>query len=111
MIADKLLQKCTYWAPGPLDDYGFPSWLPPVVLPCRWEQKQRLIRNKAGAESMSSATVYLAQSVDLQGRLYLGETDAADPLAEGMVGLTFEPQAIETMAGFDPGTAGYKVAI
>lgn len=97
-------QKCTYWAPGVPDGFGGTSWGEPQVLDCRWQAQQKMIRDKEGLEKVSEAVVYLAQEVNLSGRLYLGESADLTP-PEGAK----EPQAIGSAVGLGGEIDHWKV--
>jgi len=74
-----LNQKVTYWAPMGSDDFGGTAFSEPTVRRARWEDKAQLIQNKAGAEYTSRSRVYMDGDFDLNGYLYLGESDEAIP--------------------------------
>lgn len=74
-----LRQTCTYWEQTGTDIQGAPTFKPPSVLSCRWEDVTELFLNKRGQEVTSKSRVFLATDVSLEGYLYLGSSNAADP--------------------------------
>lgn len=77
-----LNQTCTYWGPtGVSDVYGKPGFSAPTLLTCRWEDITELFIDKNGQEVRSRSRLFLAQDVDLNGYLALGDLTAnASPL-------------------------------
>lgn len=72
-------QQATYWAPGPADAFGKQSFAAPVPILCRWQDQAVLFTSAEGKEEVSSAVVYPALPVLVQGYLLLGVSVAADP--------------------------------
>lgn len=105
IIEHTLNQTATYWAPGVPDGFGGITWGPPQQLRCRWQQKQQLVRAKAGDERVSQAVVYMTQPIDLGGRLYLGSTAELDPTTLQ----SYEPMAVEQAVGLDGSAVYWKV--
>jgi len=68
-----LNQSCTYWGNPASDGYGWYTFDDPVLIDCRWEEKQVLFRTPNGEEKLSSAIVYIGQDVDLGGYVALGD--------------------------------------
>lgn len=79
MISQALKQVATYWAMTGYNDYGGAVFALPVQIPCRWENKIELFRNKEGKEVASKGKVYFLQPVELDGYLWLGTSTEADP--------------------------------
>lgn len=104
MIESVCTETCTYW-PGTPDGYGGRIYGTPQRLPCRWEQKQRLIRTKTGEERVSQARVFLTRPVDLEGRFYRGATAEADPRVLD----SHELQAGEELQEMDGTVVGWVV--
>jgi hypothetical protein len=103
MLADNLNQKLTYWAPGELDGFGNPVWLAPVVIKCRWQDKQQLIRAKDGQEKVSAAQVWSEQVFDFNGRIAKGEFTTLEPVAGSLL-----PMAVGSLTDLDGLIEGYK---
>jgi len=78
-FATKLRQTLTYWAPGPRDISGAPTFAAPVQLKCRWEDKAELVRNSRGEEIVSKSRAFLTSSVVPEGYMYLGSSAEEDP--------------------------------
>lgn len=72
-------QTATYWPPGAPDPFGMPTFLEPVVVKCRWQDKAELFRDPEGRETTSSAVVYPAQPLEAGGYLLLGESTELNP--------------------------------
>ena len=81
-----LNQVAVYWGNPVNDGQGGRTFDNPVEIAVRWEQKQELFIDGNGQEVRSMAVVYLAQSVVLDGFLYLGvlndisSAEEADPM-------------------------------
>jgi hypothetical protein len=60
--------------------YSKPTFGSKKELACRWEDRTELFIDKNGQERTSRARIFLAESVDLDGYLYLGHTDETSPL-------------------------------
>lgn len=85
-----LTQTLTYWPPGGTDRYGKPQSGTPVQKPCRWEDRTEEVQSKTGQEVTSRSRVFLDDDIDLDGYVYLGVSDGADPTT---VAGAFEIQA------------------
>lgn len=109
MLLGKLNQIATYWAPGKRDPFGGVSWGKPQIIKVRWQEHQKLIRNKAGLEVVSDAVVYTTEDIDLSGRLYLGKSTATNPTDSEQVRGAREPQAKSSMVGLNGEIVGWKV--
>lgn len=70
--ARNMNQTATYFAPDGQDGFGDPRFAEPVQIACRWQDKNDLIRDTQGRQVVSSAVVYLAQDINVAGRLALG---------------------------------------
>lgn len=75
-------QTAVYWAPSTLDGFGNVSFATPVEIAVRWENKTELFIDNQGKEQKSSAVVYPASAVLLEGYLYLGTLVALSPAEE-----------------------------
>jgi len=84
LVARKLKQTVVFWGTPVPSGTGRSTFAAAVELDCRWEDKQELFIDADGEESLSLAVVYLAQAVDINGYLCLGEeadldSDHSDP--------------------------------
>ncbi len=76
---NNLNQTATYWANTGSNGFGWFTFSTPVQINCRWIDKQELILDKDGKESLSDAVVSVDQDMSLSDYLYLGTSAAADP--------------------------------
>lgn len=105
MIENKLNQQLTYWEPtGETDIFGNPSWLPPEVLPCRWQDKQQMIRDKTGNQVVSESEVWVMAEINPQGRLFRGVSEELIPPSG-----SYEPRKIGELVACGGVIAGWKV--
>ena len=75
-----LIQELTYWSPAQPDYLGDVAFGAPVLINCRWNKKQELIKDAEGRELTSKAKVHPETAVERQGRVALGDhTSTADP--------------------------------
>lgn len=74
-----LKQLATYWAATTNDGFGGTSFAAPVPVLVRWQDKAELFQDAEGQEVTSSAVVYVAEPLALEGYLFLGESVVADP--------------------------------
>ncbi|MFA5935008.1 MAG: hypothetical protein WC827_03935 [Candidatus Paceibacterota bacterium] len=72
------VQTAVYWGSPVEDGYGGKTYADPVEIPCRWEEKVRLMTAADGSETKSKATVLVTQELDEEGYLYLGTLDSLD---------------------------------
>ena len=79
MYSRRMYQTATYWAPGAVDGFGNVAFSAPATMLVRWENKNELFIGPQGREETSSAVVYVSESVENQGFLYLGTSAALDP--------------------------------
>ena len=80
MTIRNLRQTITYWAPTNRDAYGKTQFAAPVQLQARWEDKVQVIQNQRGQEVVSKARVYLSEGIETFGYMYLGSSNATDPM-------------------------------
>jgi hypothetical protein len=71
-------QTVVYWALDAKDKWGNRTFVAPVELAARWEDRQDLFIDASGRESVSKAFIFLGQDVDLGGFLFLGELSDID---------------------------------
>lgn len=75
-----LTQTVTYWAPNIEDAYGEETFVTPTsITRARWEDHVDHFLDRYGKESISKARVFLTQSVEEGGYLYLGTSTEANP--------------------------------
>lgn len=68
-----LYQNAIYWGPNNPDGFGQVDFSSPVVILCRWEEKQVQFRDTQGTLLVSHAVVYLDQPVEIGGWIVLQE--------------------------------------
>lgn len=69
----------TYWA-GPVSDgYGHKTFLYPIQLLARWEDKNEEFTTPTGEKVVSRSVVWVPQDVDVGGWLFLGTDITVDP--------------------------------
>ena len=91
MITDYLNQTAAWAVRTGKDGYGQPTYAAATNINCRWEDKQRLIRNSQGAEIVSQATCYCIENVKeydqltYDGRVYIVLSVADQPLMDGTI--------------------------
>lgn len=78
-----LRQTATFWAKTGTTTSGGSTFGAPQQLACRWEDIQEKIIDKYGQEVISKARVFFASSIDLEGYLLQGISNAADPRTVG----------------------------
>jgi hypothetical protein len=69
----------TYWDPNGHDRYGKTLFQAPVHLKGRWEDRTEVVMGKNSQDVTSRSRVYLVQDVDLDGFLFYGISNDADP--------------------------------
>lgn len=69
-------QQATYWAPNPHDGFGNRSFVAPVLLNVRWEDRNDLNVGSVQEYKPSKARIFLQQAVALGG--YLAKGDYAE---------------------------------
>jgi hypothetical protein len=77
MVADwtrGMSQQATYWEPGSVDAFGRRTFTTdPVLVACRWQDQENMIRTPQGNEIVTDSVVYVGQVVAEGGRLALGD--------------------------------------
>ena len=68
-------QIAVYWAPEGHDGFGNHLYDDPVEVAVRWEDRMDLIVNAQGQEIVSKAVIYPGQTLELEGRLFLGRLE------------------------------------
>lgn len=74
----KLLQTAVYWGNPLPDGYGGFTFDSPEEISVRWEDRQELFAKTADQQMLSTAVVYTAQDVDVNGYLFLGTLNDLD---------------------------------
>lgn len=73
-MADRFFPGELTWWPRTSDDgYGGFIFGTPVLVPCRWEDKQMLFRSRTGEEEMSQAVAYVDRSLEIGDYLMKGD--------------------------------------
>lgn len=72
IYARNMTQDATYFPPAGQNFAGDLSYGPAVAVKVRWQNKVDLFRDQQGREVVSSAVVYVAQAVEIGGKLGLG---------------------------------------
>lgn len=72
LIIRMLKQTAVYWAPSNPDDFGRYTFVDPVQIKCRWEDKFEEIFDKHGRETIARHHVYVGVDVALGGFLLKG---------------------------------------
>jgi hypothetical protein len=104
-------QKCIYWAPIDVNQFGETQYADPIELDCRWEDTQKLFTDKEGKEQISSSIVYPITSVKLDGYLYLGTLNDLNSVEENdPIGMTNAGRIknFSTSVGVDGTSKVYK---
>ena len=83
----RLPQTLVYWPPIGDDGFGRPKYGTPVQYPCRWEDGLSETISSDGDVVYSSATAYLAVTVNPAGVVWLG-TLANGPQSPGWLAQT-----------------------
>jgi hypothetical protein len=86
IYARNMTQDATYYPPAGQNEYGDLSFGAGVAVKVRWQDKADLFRDAQGREVMSSAVVYVAQEVEIGGKLGLGSAAVGDTLEIRNVG-------------------------
>lgn len=74
-------QDITYWAPGPIDGFGSPTFGTPTPFLGRWEFKEENVIGGHGETINTSTIVNYPQDLNIaqDGYLCLGKSNALDP--------------------------------
>lgn len=76
-----LNQIVTYWAPGDENQFGGKTYLAPVEIKARWEDKVENIIDRNGQDAVSRAKIMTEVPVEATGFLYPEPSNAVDPTA------------------------------
>ena len=79
------VQTCIYWGNPQNNGTGGMTFDEPIDIKCRWEDKERLVKDHWGNEQRTRADVLLTRPVDSQGWLCLGSITDYDTLEELLV--------------------------
>ncbi|NIP54636.1 hypothetical protein GWN42_05010 [candidate division KSB1 bacterium] len=77
-----LNQTAVYWGSPVEDGSGGYTYADPVEISCRWVEKNEVITVNTGDELVSRSQVQIAQDVDEEGLLFLGDLDDLDSSEE-----------------------------
>lgn len=94
-----LRESCTYWSPPIKDAWGKPTYPSPTTIACAWQEKTQLFIDKEGQQSHSHAVVLLAAQVEVDGRLFHGESDEDNPLNEPASDVIRRVDTVRTIRG------------
>lgn len=90
----RLKQKCNYY-PAVSDGWGGYTQGEPIEIPCRWVNRQRLIRSKTGEEKMSKSEIHAEYPVETTGFL-------------SQDGTPQDIMAVDTLVDLNGKIVGYK---
>ena len=81
VISKMRKQDAVYWPPGAYDGFGQPTMGAAVGIKCRWEEVAEQFLDAEQQQQLSNARVYVDQTVELGGMLWLGllASAPADP--------------------------------
>lgn len=74
-----LRSRCTYWGPPLKNEFGDRTYPSPATLSCHWEEKAQLFIDRNGVQSHSHAIVLVESEVEIDGRLFFGESEEDNP--------------------------------
>jgi len=74
-----LKQKAVWWKAGDLDRFGRPSYLAPVEVPVRWEEKTEQARTPEGTFLKFTTEVFVDRVMEEGDRLKLGPIESNTP--------------------------------
>jgi hypothetical protein len=83
-------QTAVYWGTPTADGSGGFTYADPVEISCRWVDVNELITVSNGDQILSHSRVQVAQDVDEEGLLFLGDLDDLDSSQEA------SPETIST---------------
>lgn len=102
-LKSKLPQTAVYWAPGGPGRSGQKTFLAPIEIDCRWEDRQEQ-RGMPGSVTAwaSKARVMTDHEVEnegvlLRGKLTLALTDLEDPLANAKAAEIREVESVPSL--------------
>ena len=78
-ITRRLNQIATYWAVSLDDNSGDPSFVTPVSIKVRWEQRTVVFTRPNGEEAASHSVVFVKQDMVEGDFLFLGTSAVVDP--------------------------------
>lgn len=74
-----MTQDATYWPFLSVDEFNKPTFGPPALIKCRWQDKQELFRSAEGEQLTSTSVVYPDRALVRKGYLFRGITDTINP--------------------------------
>ena len=75
----RFTQDATYWAPFTTNEFNEITYVAPVPLKVRWEDKLSKMNTPEGKEVMSKAIVYSQIDLAIDGHLFLGTSLEGNP--------------------------------
>ena len=73
-------QVATYWGAPVQSNFGGVSFAVPILVKCRWEDRNELFIDNAGNEARSNAIVWTFNRLEVGGYLFKGDSSAvSDP--------------------------------
>lgn len=66
-------QQATYWAPAGNDGFGSKVFADPVLIRCRWQNEDNIVKNVDGVEVKTANVVYPDRELSVRGFLALGD--------------------------------------
>ncbi len=84
-----LYQTAVYWGNPVANGYGGYTYADPIEIDCRWEDVHEAVMDGKGVEHITRAQVQVAQDLEEEGMLLLGElvdldsTGMDDPFSAG----------------------------
>lgn len=84
-------QTCLYWEPPKKDGLGGYSWIEPIEINSRWENRQVESKDEAGNNILANTTVWCSNDLMIGGYLLLAEwkeivIDRVPPIKENYFG-------------------------
>lgn len=76
-----LKQRATFWESTGADSSGDSSFAAPKTIKVRWEERQTVFTNAAGAEASAGAVIFVKEDMKAGDFLFLGVSTVADPTA------------------------------
>lgn len=96
---DMLTEKATYWKVQN-DGYGGIEIVEgPVVISCRWEEKNELARDEEGNEFVTDSIVFV--DVDLEGGWYLYQGESSANTASEVQNIAYEIRKFQKIPSVD----------
>lgn len=88
MIGSYLNQSATLYRRIGVNPYNEPQYAEPVTIKCRYEYKNRIVRNTQGEQVPSDARFFTVEPIKSGDRIVIGEEDRTVITAGGQPGLS-----------------------